>query len=168
MPTGLSGATAATTSLDIPADVGTVGWWDGHWVSPTGLRTEAVPQPGEPGAAVLAGHVDSATAGPGALYHLDRLRTGDEIAVRGTNGVVSRWTVSQAPLVRSKGDLPATLWVNDGASPTGGYHLGRSVRLGHRPLPRQCDRLGRTLALNGPGCGRHSRPPATHHTATTS
>lgn len=61
-------------NLVIPEDVRTVGWW----------RSGAAP--GSPvGTVVLAGHVDSATAGPGALFHLDRAPVGSRITLRGTS-----------------------------------------------------------------------------------
>lgn len=40
--------------------------------------------PGEPGAAVLLGHVDSARDGPAVFYRLGELRPGDRIADGGT------------------------------------------------------------------------------------
>ncbi|MFJ5291442.1 MULTISPECIES: class F sortase [unclassified Streptomyces] len=54
--------------LDVPGDPGQVGWWsDG-------------PRPGDPGAAVFVGHVDSMT-GPAAFYNISALRPGDEITI---------------------------------------------------------------------------------------
>ena len=59
-------------SLTIPEDVRTVGWW----------RSGAAP--GSPvGTVVLAGHVDSATAGPGALFHLDQAPVGSRVTLTG-------------------------------------------------------------------------------------
>ncbi|MFJ4853158.1 class F sortase [Streptomyces sp. NPDC088730] len=55
-------------TLAAPGDPADVGWWsDG-------------PRPGDPGAAVFVGHVDSAT-GPAAFYGLSSLRPGDRITV---------------------------------------------------------------------------------------
>ncbi|MFF7154767.1 class F sortase [Streptomyces sp. NPDC008139] len=54
--------------LGVPEDPGQVGWWsDG-------------PRPGDPGAAIVVGHVDSLT-GPAAFYGLSTLRPGDPITV---------------------------------------------------------------------------------------
>ncbi|WP_263167520.1 class F sortase [Streptomyces sp. SCSIO ZS0520] len=54
--------------LGVPEDASEVGWWsDG-------------PAPGQPGAAVVVGHVDSAT-GPGAFHRLSSLRPGDRIVL---------------------------------------------------------------------------------------
>ena len=46
------------------------------------------PEPGEQGAAVILGHIDS-KAGPGAFYHLKALRRGDRIQIR----LVTRKTI---------------------------------------------------------------------------
>ncbi len=54
--------------LQVPTDFGRVGWWSGG------------SKPGEPGPAVLEGHVDS-KKGPAVFYALRRLRPGDEIQV---------------------------------------------------------------------------------------
>ncbi|MEV1093412.1 class F sortase [Streptomyces microflavus] len=54
--------------LGVPRDPAQIGWWsDG-------------PSPGAPGAAVVVGHVDSAT-GPAAFHGLSTLRPGDEVAL---------------------------------------------------------------------------------------
>ena len=54
--------------LGTPADPDQVGWWtDG-------------PRPGDRGAAIVVGHVDSST-GPAAFYRLSALRPGDRISV---------------------------------------------------------------------------------------
>jgi len=55
--------------LAAPADYSTVGWF------------EAGALPGDPGRAVLDGHLDSRT-GPAVFYNLDDLAPGDEIVVR--------------------------------------------------------------------------------------
>ncbi|MCX4549189.1 class F sortase [Streptomyces sp. NBC_01267] len=54
--------------LGAPQDPGQIGWWrDG-------------PRPGDPGAAIIVGHVDSLT-GPAAFYNLSSLRPGDRVTV---------------------------------------------------------------------------------------
>jgi len=55
-------------ALEVPQDYGRVGWWTGG-VSP-----------GERGAAVLAGHVDS-RSGPAVFFRLRELQPGDEVRV---------------------------------------------------------------------------------------
>jgi hypothetical protein len=65
-------------ALLVPADPQVVGWWAG------GGDT-----------LVLDGHVDSAAQGPGALFHLVDLTTGDEVRLTGADGVVRRFVVTQ-------------------------------------------------------------------------
>jgi sortase (surface protein transpeptidase) len=50
-------------TLQVPSEFGVAGWWAGG------------PSPGEKGAAVIVGHVDS-TAGPGVFFRLPHLRPG--------------------------------------------------------------------------------------------
>jgi len=61
------------TSLQVPQDYSDVGWWSGG------------PSPGEQGAAVMVGHVDSLT-GPAVFYGLSSLERGDRIEVRREDG----------------------------------------------------------------------------------
>jgi sortase (surface protein transpeptidase) len=63
--------------LGVPSDPRTVGWWAGG----------ALPG-ADSGSAVLVGHVDSATAGAGALFQLRRLVPGDVVVVQGGGGAV--------------------------------------------------------------------------------
>ena len=67
-------------TLQTPTDFATAGWWSGG------------PRPGERGAAVVVGHVDSKT-GPGAFYALRELRRGDGIRIVGADGRVVRFVV---------------------------------------------------------------------------
>jgi sortase (surface protein transpeptidase) len=69
-------------SMEIPEDVAEVGWF-----SP-GVRPGA-----DAGSAVLAGHVDARTQGPGALFHLERLQPGDEVRVAGGSATEVRYEV---------------------------------------------------------------------------
>jgi len=56
--------------LGIPADPSVVGWWAGGSA------------PGQPaGSTILVGHIDSAVAGPGALFRLQDLRPGALVTV---------------------------------------------------------------------------------------
>jgi sortase (surface protein transpeptidase) len=55
-------------SLEVPKDWGTAGWYDKG------------PRPGQPGPAVILGHVDSKT-GPAVFYQLRALRPGDTVRV---------------------------------------------------------------------------------------
>ncbi len=64
-----------------PAGKGIAGWY------------APGPTPGEAGNAVLVGHVDSRTAGPGVFFNLGRLNPGEEITVRRNDGSVGRFRV---------------------------------------------------------------------------
>ncbi len=61
------------TALQVPDDYSDIGWWSGGTV------------PGEDGAAVMVGHLDSPT-GPAVFYRLAELRRGDQIVVDRENG----------------------------------------------------------------------------------
>jgi Sortase domain len=52
------------------------------------------PRPGDPGPAVLVGHIDDRT-GPAVFYHLRQLRPGDEILVGRRDGTTSRFLVGR-------------------------------------------------------------------------
>lgn len=69
VPLGLNG----DGSLQVPEDFSQTGWWTGG------------PEPGEPGAAVIVGHVDS-YRGPAVFFRLGELRRGDEILVHRRGG----------------------------------------------------------------------------------
>jgi sortase (surface protein transpeptidase) len=63
-------------------DPGQVGWYRNG------------PKPGDPGPAVLVGHVDSRT-GPAVFHRLGRLRPGDEILVGRADGTTARFLVGR-------------------------------------------------------------------------
>jgi len=69
-------------TLEVPTDFARVGWFSGG------------PKPGEPGAAVLEGHVDS-KKGPAVFYALRKLQAGDEVRVRGSDGFVRVFVVDR-------------------------------------------------------------------------
>jgi hypothetical protein len=52
------------------------------------------PQPGDPGPAVLVGHLDS-RSGPAVFYRLGQLRPGDEILVGRPDGTTTRFLVGR-------------------------------------------------------------------------
>src|SRR5205085_7591273 len=60
-------------TLQTPSDYGVAGWWSGG------------PAPGQVGAAVIVGHVDS-TAGPAVFFRLRDLRPGDVVVVTRADG----------------------------------------------------------------------------------
>ncbi len=84
-------------TMEIPADVRTVGWYEpfpGGGVAP-----------GERGTAVIAGHVDSRTQGRGAFWPLRELSPGDVIEGDHVDGSSTRWRVDE--VVRyPKDDIP--------------------------------------------------------------
>lgn len=84
-------------AMEIPADVRTVGWYDPF----EGLGVA----PGEPGTAVIAGHVDSRTQGRGAFWPLRELTRGDVIEVAHADGTVTRWRV-ESVVRHPKTDIP--------------------------------------------------------------
>jgi hypothetical protein len=102
-----------TASLTIPDDVSDVGWWDGTVTDGDRRVQEQAPAPGQPGVAILAGHVDSAAAGPGALYHLGDLSAGDTVQITG-NRSTTTWRVTGPAEVTDKATLPSTLFATTG------------------------------------------------------
>jgi len=74
-------------TLEVPTDFGDTGWWSG------GSR------PGEPGPAVIAGHVDGRT-GPAVFFRLGRLRAGDPIVIVRRDGTRVRFRVQRAARYR--------------------------------------------------------------------
>ncbi len=66
--------------LQPPADFEHAGWYTGG------------PTPGDPGPAVIAGHVDS-RAGPAIFFRLRDLRPGDLVLVTRSDGATARFTV---------------------------------------------------------------------------
>lgn len=74
-------------AMEVPTDASVAGWY------------ELGPVPGEPGPAVIAGHVDS-KSGPGVFFELRRLEPGDRVTVErddGTQHVFSVTAVEQHP-----------------------------------------------------------------------
>ncbi len=69
-------------SLQVPGDAATAGWWRGG------------PEPGERGASVIAGHVDSRN-GPAVFYRLRALRPGAAIEVTTEEGTTARFVVER-------------------------------------------------------------------------
>lgn len=90
-------AVGADRSLGVPADPAVLGWWrDGA-------------RPGQAGGSlVIDGHVDSAQAGPGALFRLRALVPGDVITITGT-GRVQRYIVA-ARRQYPKAALPSAIF----------------------------------------------------------
>jgi sortase (surface protein transpeptidase) len=70
----------ADRRLEVPEDYAVAGWYTGG------------PEPGQPGPAVIAGHVDS-KRGPAVFYRLVDLRRGDRVVVRYSDGTVVAFLV---------------------------------------------------------------------------
>ncbi|WP_229398611.1 class F sortase [Micromonospora okii] len=112
---------AADGSIDVPplerAD--DTGWYDRS------------PTPGEPGRAVVVGHVDT-RSGPAVFHQLGRLRTGDRIEVSRADGGVAVFAVDSVEHF-DKDDLPADRVYGDDGPPElrlitcGGVWVGGST-----------------------------------------
>lgn len=88
--------------LQPPVDPGRVGWWQGSRLANSTA-----------GSTVLVGHVDSATAGLGALYRLSQVRPG--MAIRLTAGrEASAYRVVSLQYVTKSGGLPTSLFAAGG------------------------------------------------------
>ncbi len=72
----------ADGSMDVPKDDMNVGWY------------RYGPRPGQPGSAVIAGHLDSKT-GPAIFYSLSSLKPGDEVQVVVEGGRILTFTVEK-------------------------------------------------------------------------
>ncbi len=59
---------------------------------------------------MLVGHVDHIKSGPGALYHLDRVESGDRIDVTVATGQSSSYHVAALHIVDKRHGLPASLF----------------------------------------------------------
>ena len=70
----------ANRALEVPERFDVAGWWSGGY------------RPGEPGPAVIAGHVDSKT-GPAVFYRLGKLERGDAVTVERRDGSTVRFIV---------------------------------------------------------------------------
>jgi hypothetical protein len=87
--------------------------------------------PGDPGPAVIAGHVDS-RAGPGVFYRLGELPVGAEVDVGRSDGSTARFRVVAVDTV-GKTDFPTALVYGPGPTPrlslvTCGGEFDRTVR----------------------------------------
>jgi LPXTG-site transpeptidase (sortase) family protein len=88
--------------LGVPADIHRVGWWRDS-------RT-----PGSPhGAILIAGHRDSARAGTGAFFPLERARAGLQVGVQTADGRIRHYRITS---VRSypKNELPTSIFAAGG------------------------------------------------------
>ncbi|WP_344441711.1 class F sortase [Kitasatospora nipponensis] len=95
--------------LTAPVDPDRAGWW------------AQGPAPGSPGAAILAGHVDSRT-GPAVFAGLSALHPGDGIEVDESDGATATFTV-QALRSYAKDDFPNDVVYGSDASGAPGLRL---------------------------------------------
>ncbi len=86
-----------------PDDPSRLGWW-----------ISSAPPGAWRGSTVITGHVDSATAGPGAHYRLAELAAGSEIDVQATDGGVVGYRVSSRQYYSKTDQLPAALFAFGG------------------------------------------------------
>jgi sortase (surface protein transpeptidase) len=73
---------APDRTVQVPSDWDVAGWY------------AAGPRPGDPGSAVILGHVDS-KRGPAVFFRLGELRRGDEITITRTDGSSVRFVVQR-------------------------------------------------------------------------
>ena len=85
--------------LQVPEDVSHVGWW--HSSAAAGSSA---------GSTVLDGHIDSAVAGEGALFHLAQLNPGDPVAVTTSTGATVRYQVQARRVYVKERGLPAEVF----------------------------------------------------------
>jgi hypothetical protein len=95
------GVDPRTGTVEIPRDVADVGWY------------RYGPVPGGMGSAVIVGHVDAHSQGPGALFHLSEVVPGDRVVVRMSDGA-ARTFVVVARREYPKASLPHALFRRTG------------------------------------------------------
>lgn len=89
--------------LQVPDDISHVGWW------------QRSARPGSStGSMVIDGHIDSAAAGAGALFHLAALSPGDPITLSTTTGAVITYRVQARRIYLKARGLPADLFTQTG------------------------------------------------------
>ncbi len=87
--------------MEVPEDVGDAGWY------------RHGPTPGDPGNAVIAGHVDSRVQGLGAFHRLVDLQVGDRVEVTSDDGTTT-WVVAGRRLVDKAALDPSALFRRSG------------------------------------------------------
>jgi hypothetical protein len=97
------GVDAVSGGVQVPGDVQVIGWY------------RFGPAPGQPGPAVLVGHVDSAQSGPGAFFRLGTLAPGAVVRVLLSDGSMPSFRVV-ARRRYPKGRLPTSLF-SEGGTP---------------------------------------------------
>ena len=90
--------------MTLPEDVDRVGWYS-HGPVPGAAE----------GAAVVAGHVDDAEQGLGALAPLREAEPGDEVVVEAADGSTTRWSVTSRETIDKPGVPLGDLFARTGA-----------------------------------------------------
>lgn len=101
---GMTQLSVNGNTLQVPEDFWDVGWWSGG------------PAPGEQGAAVMVGHVDSLD-GPAVFYGLASMRLDDRIIIRRERGRSLVFTVRKKVLY-DRNDFPAEKVYRTGGRPS--------------------------------------------------
>jgi sortase (surface protein transpeptidase) len=91
----------ARGTMEVPEDVSTAGWY------------RFGPLPGARGSAMVIGHVDSRTQGPGVFFGLSKLPLGERIGIQ-LDGGPTQFFVSVARRFIDKDELPLDLYARDG------------------------------------------------------
>ena len=73
---------ASDGSMQVPSSTTVAGWYTGS------------PRPGGVGSAIIVGHINSRTAGPGVFYQLPRLHAGDSVYVKRADGTSAEFRVT--------------------------------------------------------------------------
>lgn len=84
-------------AMEVPEDFSLAGWYV-HG-----------PQPGDPGPAIIAGHISS-TAGPGIFFRLDELTPGDEVHITRDDGEELTFVVDRREQYRKDELPPDEVW----------------------------------------------------------
>lgn len=105
-----------TGEMDAPTSqaINSPYWTSVFWYSPG-------PAPGQPGNAVIAGHVDRAGGDPAIFWSLGSLSPGDSVSVQTVQGKVIHFTVTR--VVSYPASAPGQDAVNAVFGPTNEHHL---------------------------------------------
>lgn len=96
------GVTADAGTLNPPEQPQIVGWWLGSALA----RADT-------GTTVVVGHIDSATRGLGALFHLDQVKAGDTVQLASSHATMTYQVTSLHYYVKTAG-LPGSLFTRSG------------------------------------------------------
>jgi LPXTG-site transpeptidase (sortase) family protein len=73
---------ASDGSMQVPSSTTVAGWYTGS------------PRPGGVGSAIIVGHINSLTTGPGVFYRLSQLHAGDSVYVKRADGTTAEFRVT--------------------------------------------------------------------------